>query len=70
MTTPLHPRLVATIRWDYEIGLLSRADVVRKYRLVVSQASAYQTMAGTIYPDVKPMRHRLAWAKLSWRKIK
>lgn len=67
MNQGLRPRLVAAVRWDYEVGLLSRAEVVHKYRLVIAKSTAYQIMAGTLYPDVAPVRHSRAWAKLSWR---
>ena len=64
---PMHPRLVAAVRWDYEIGLLSQAEIARKYRLVMHATTAYDICARRIHPDVVPMQNPVAWAKLSWR---
>jgi hypothetical protein len=62
----LHPRLVAAIRYDYEVALLDMAQVVRKYRLVVNETTAREIMNGVAYPEVKAEHHRLAWCKKSW----
>jgi len=70
MTAPLHPRLVAAVRWDYEVGLVSCAEVVRKYRLVMGESAARRIMSREVQPEVAPVRHALAWAKTSWRRIR
>lgn len=64
----LDRRLVAAIRYDYEVALMSMADVVRKYHLVVSAWTARRIMHGDVYKEVKAAHHRLAWCKRSWRK--
>lgn len=63
---PMHRNLVAAVRWDYEIGLLSRADLARKYRAVLGLSSVYDIAARRIYPEIKSVRHATAWCKLSW----
>ena len=63
----LDTRLVAALRWDFEIGLLSMAQVVEKYRLVVSAPTARAIMNRKTYTDVQPARNALAWCKRSWR---
>lgn len=63
----LDKRLAAAVRYDYEVALLSMADVVHKYRLVISAATARDIMNGLIYPEVKSAHHALAWCKRSWR---
>lgn len=63
----LHPRLVAAIRWDYEYGLMSRADVAAKYRLVAGKSCVYDILSGDSYAEVKAQRHALAWCKRTWR---
>ena len=63
----IRPRLVAAVRWDYEIGLMSRADLVRKYHMVLGLTSVYAICNGTLQPGVASARHALAWCKRSWR---
>lgn len=63
----MHRNLVAAVRWDYEVGLQSQAEIARKYRLVMHATTAYDICARRIHPDVVPVRNNLAWAKLSWR---
>lgn len=63
----LHPRLVAAIRWDYEYGLMSRAEVVAKYRLVAGRDTVRDILERAAYPEVKAQRHALAWCKRTWR---
>ena len=70
MTASLHPRLVAAVRWDYEYGLLSHAQLVHKYRLVLSPAGVRGIIYGDTQPQVKAAKHALAWAKTSWRRIR
>lgn len=64
---PMHTRLVAAVRWDYEIGLMSCADIARKYHQVMHHSTVYNICSRDIYPHVAPVRHALAWAKQSWR---
>lgn len=64
---PMRRNLVAAVRWDYEVGLQSQAEIARKYRQVMHPATAYGICARRIHPDVAPVRNNLAWAKLSWR---
>lgn len=63
----MHRNLVAAVRWDYEVGLQSQAEIARKYRQVMHSTTVYDICAGRIYADVAPVRNNLAWAKLSWR---
>lgn len=70
MTTILHPRLVAAVRWDYEYGLLSHAQLVHKYRLVLQANSIRGIIYGETQPQIKAAKHALAWAKTSWRRIR
>jgi hypothetical protein len=58
-TTP--PRLVAAIRYDYEIGLMSQIDVVRRYSTVLDAGTVRDICAGRIHPDVKASRFKLNW---------
>lgn len=62
-----HRRLVAAVRWDYEVGLMSQADLVRKYRLVISSAVVREIANGQYQSDVPAARCALAWCKRSWR---
>jgi hypothetical protein len=65
-TSGLRSRLVAAIRWDYEHGLLSMADVVRKYRQVASERVVRGIMRGETDPGVKAFKDPVAWARTSW----
>lgn len=66
----IHPRLVAAVRWDYEYGLLSHAQLVHKYRLVLQANSIRGIIYGETQPHIKAAKHALAWAKTSWRRIR
>jgi len=62
----LHSRLVAAIRYDYEVGLESQAAIAQKYRQVAGFSTVLNICARRIHPDVEPIKHATAWAKLSW----
>lgn len=61
-------RLVAAIRWDYEHGLMSCADIARKYRMVASRDTVYRICNGRAHPKVPATKHAMAWCKSSWVK--
>ncbi len=63
----LHPRLVAAVRWDFDIGLLSVSQLVDKYRLVLSRHHVEQIANGKSHPTIKAERCALAWCKRKWR---
>jgi hypothetical protein len=65
----LDRRIVEAVRYDYEIGLLSMAQVVRKYARVIGADAARDIMNRTTYPEVKPKRHPLGWCE-NWRSRK
>lgn len=58
---PTPARVVAAIRWDYEVGLLSVAQCVARYSTLVSDRTVRGICAGTIQPDVKASRFDLLW---------
>lgn len=62
----LDRRIVEAIRYDYEIALLSMADVARKYRDVLHPDSARDIMNRATYPGVEPVYHHLGYC-LKWR---
>lgn len=57
----LPARVVGALRWDYEVGLMSMADVARKYSGIMHPATARRIMNRTSYPDVKSVRNTAAW---------
>jgi hypothetical protein len=58
-TTPA--RLVAAIRYDYEIGLLSTAQCVERYSTVLGARMVRDICYGHAHPDVKASRLKLLW---------
>jgi hypothetical protein len=58
-TTPA--RLVAAIRYDYEIGLLSMAQCAERYNTLVSARMVRDICYGHAHPDVKASRMKLLW---------
>lgn len=54
-------RLVAAVRYDYEIGLMQLADVVRRYSTLLAADTVRDICAGRIYPEVKASRCKLNW---------
>lgn len=57
----LPARLVAAVRYDYEIGLMQLADVVRRYSTLLAADTVRDICAGRIYPEVKASRCKLNW---------
>lgn len=54
-------RLVAAVRWDYEVGLLSQTQCVARYSTLLSAHSVRDICAGRTHPDVKASRLKLLW---------
>ena len=54
-------RLVAAIRWDYEIGLLSAAQCAARYSTLLAADTVRDICAGRIHPDIKASRLKLLW---------
>lgn len=67
VTPAINTRLIAAVRWDFERGLLSVAQLVQKYRLVMAANDVRAIASHLVYPGVKPQRNALAWCKRSWR---
>jgi hypothetical protein len=63
----LDRRIVEAIRYDFEIGLMTMAQVVRKYHGVVAASTARDIMNRTTYPEVKAVYHPLGYCKRFWR---
>lgn len=57
----LRKRIVAAIRWDFEVGLVSTADLVEKYRRVASADQVRGIVGRLMDPDVPPARAEHAW---------
>jgi hypothetical protein len=58
---PAPARLVAAVRYDYEIGLLSVAQCVARYSTLAGRSLVQDICAGRAYPDVKASRMKLLW---------
>lgn len=58
---PVPARLVAAVRWDYEVGLLSVAQCVERYSTLLAADTVRDICAGRIHPDVKASRLKLLW---------
>jgi len=58
---PTPDRLVAAVRWDYEVGLMSVAQCVARYSTLLGKQVVYDICAGRIHPDVKASRLKLLW---------
>jgi len=54
-------RLVAAVRWDYEVGLLSIAQCIERYSTLLAHDTVRDICAGRIHPDVKASRLKLLW---------
>ena len=59
----INKRLVAAVRWDYETGMLSWAQMQKKYSLALSPGQVRGILAYTIDPDIKPARSVALWRK-------
>jgi hypothetical protein len=64
---PLPRSLVAAIRWDYEYGLLSQNDLVRKYAEVASATSVRGIASLRRHPDILAVRNDGAHCNPKWR---
>lgn len=65
---PKYPdALVAAVRWDYEYGLLSIAQLVDRYRQVMNQNTVRGVAFGTTRSEVKAARNVRAWCNPKWR---
>jgi len=58
---PTPARLVAAVRWDYEVGLLSVAQCAERYSTLLGKQVVYDICAGRIHSDVKASRLKLLW---------
>ena len=58
---PTPARLVAAVRWDYEIGLMSVAQCIERYSTLLSAHTVRDICAGRAHPDVKASRMKLLW---------
>jgi hypothetical protein len=58
---PAPARLVAAIRYDYEIGLLSMAQCAERYGTLLSARLVRDICYGRAHPDVKASRMKLLW---------
>ena len=54
-------RLVAAIRYDYEIGLWAPADIVRKYAPLMCTTSVYAVLNYTSQPEVRAAQCSMTW---------
>jgi len=54
-------RLVAAVRWDYEVGLLSIAQCIERYGTLLHPNTVRDICAGRTHPDVKASRLKLLW---------
>lgn len=54
-------RLVAAVRWDYEVGLLPQAQCVERYSTLLAADTVRDICAGRIHPGVKASRLKLLW---------
>lgn len=57
----LRTRLVAAIRWDFEIGLQSTADLVVKYRNVASAEQVRGICGNILDKDVRACQGKYLW---------
>lgn len=57
----LRARLVAAIRWDFEIGLQSTADLVVKYRDVASAEQVRGICGNTLDKGVRAQHAPYIW---------
>jgi len=64
---PLPVALVAAIRWDYEYGLMSQVDLVRKYRDVASEGSVRGIASLRRHPSTLARRNDGAATNPKWR---
>jgi len=58
---PTPARLVAAVRWDYEIGLMSVAQCAERYSTLLSAHTVRDICADRIHPGVKASRLKLLW---------
>lgn len=59
----LKTRLVAAIRWDFEIGMLSRGQIIRKYEGVAGPWAIRGIVGRTMDPDIAPRRGYTTYPK-------
>ena len=54
-------RLVAAVRYDYEVALLAPADIVRKYADLMSKSTVYEVLNYTCQPEVRAAQCSVVW---------
>lgn len=58
---PTPARLVAAVRWDYEVGLLSMSQCIDRYSTLLGADTVRDICADRIHPGVKASRLKLLW---------
>lgn len=54
-------RLVGAIRYDYEVGLLAPADIVRKYAELLNRTTVYEVLNYTCQVEVRAAHCSITW---------
>ena len=54
-------RVIAAVRWDYEVGMLSCAQLRRRYGSILVPDTIYDIVSGRLRPDIKASRFVIKW---------
>jgi hypothetical protein len=55
-------RVIAAVRWDYEVGLLSLAQLRERYGSILVASTINDIAAGRLRPDIKASRFVVKWS--------
>lgn len=58
--------IIASVRYDYEVSLMSIAEIGRKYAGIISPSMCWAISVGKIRPEIRAAHHPLKLCK-RWR---